>query len=93
MVQYRDPSIRITSFNQSLRDRGEAGRVLGCSALIGLPVGTARGNVRYGGHCVLEKNGARSMVAICNDDMIGQFAIATATPAAETRRTLVNFIY
>lgn len=75
VVTYRDTSYRITSFNQSLKSSHNAVIVIGCDRLIDLPVGFRGSNHSFGGFCTLQSNEGRKRVKICNDDMIGRFAI------------------
>lgn len=89
VVRYRDPAARIDSFNHSLATQGNAGRIIGCSRLIDLPVGTAHGNHSFGGLCTLETNGRRSQVMICNDDLVGHLSLQPADGKAE--RSLIEF--
>lgn len=93
LVTYRDPNIRIPSFNNSLLDAKLAGTVIGCNRLINLPVGTAGGNNTYGGVCTLMDGSKRKLVEICNDDMIGRFQMQVATPGDVTEKQLVDFTY
>jgi uncharacterized protein YecT (DUF1311 family) len=84
VVIYRDPSYRITSFNQSLKANHTAGSIIGCNRLIDLPVGFRGSNHTFGGYCTLQSGEGRKRVKVCNDDMIGHFAlepISTGTDA------------
>ncbi len=80
VVTYRDPSIRIPSFNKSLIEQKQSGKIISCSRLINLPVGTANSNNSYGGMCTLQDGAQRKAVQICNDDMFGHFQMQPATP-------------
>lgn len=75
VVVYRDPSYRITSFNQSLKASHATGLIIGCNRLIDLPVGFRGSNHTFGGFCTLQSQEGRRRVKVCNDDMIGRFAI------------------
>jgi uncharacterized protein len=75
VVTYRDTSARMKSFNQSLRTNHSPGSVIGCSRLIDLPVGFRGSNHSFGGFCTLQTEEGRKNVKICNDDMVGRFAI------------------
>lgn len=91
VVHYRNPNARIGSFNKSLAAAKTPGTILGCSALIDLPVGTASGNDSFGGLCTLAADGKRSEVQICDDDMVGHFAMQPADPARRTDAALIEF--
>jgi uncharacterized protein len=92
VVTYRDPSIRIASFNQSLAEQKQSGKIIGCSRLLDLPAGTAQGNHSFGGICILQDGTQRKDVEICNDDMIGHFHMQSGTQS-DTDKNLVDFIY
>lgn len=92
-VTYRDPSIRIASFNKSLAEQKQSGRIISCSRLINLPVGTANSNNSYGGMCTLQDGAQRKTVEICNDDMFGHFRIQPATSQEVPSKGLIDFTY
>lgn len=93
MVTYRDPSIRISSFNRSLVGQKQLGKIISCSRLINLPVGTANSNNSYGGLCTLQDNMQRKAVKICNDDMFGHFQMQPATPHDVSGNGLIDFTH
>lgn len=93
MVTYRDPSIRITSFNQSLVEQKQSGKIISCSRLINLPVGMANSNNSYGGMCTLQDGTQRKAVEICNDDMFGHFQMQLATPQDVSGNRLIDFTH
>lgn len=93
VVTYRDPSIRITSFNQSLAGQKPGGKIISCSRLINLPVGTANSNNSYGGLCTLRDGTQRKAVEICNDDMFGHFQMQVATPQDASGKDLIDFTH
>lgn len=90
-VIYRDPSVRIDSFNKSLVQQKISGKIIGCSMLLDVPVGTAHGNHSFGGLCILQKGSVRSDVKICNDDMIGHFSIKNIDRKDESEKSLADF--
>lgn len=92
-VTYRDPSIRIASFNKSLMEQKQSGKIISCSHLINLPVGTANSNNSYGGMCTLLDDTQRKAVEICNDDMFGHFRMRTAMPKDVSGKGLINFTH
>jgi len=91
VVTYRDPSIRVTSFNQSIARQQPGGKIISCDRLINLPVGTANSNNSYGGLCTLQDGTQRKAVKICNDDMFGHFQMQAATPQDVSSRDLIGF--
>lgn len=93
VVTYRDPSVRISSFNRSLVEQKQHGKIISCSRLINLPVGTANGNNSYGGLCTLQNNMQRKAVKICNDDMFGHFQMQPATPRDVSGNGLIDFTH
>jgi len=92
-VTYRDPSIRITSFNKSLVQQKQSRKIISCSRLINLPVGTANSNNSYGGMCTLQDGTQRKAVEICNDDMFGHFQIEPATSQDVSGKGLNDFTH
>lgn len=93
VVPIRDPNSRVESFNQSLEQQKQNGRIIGCSRLIDLPVGVAGGNHSFGGSCVLQEGTQRKDVRICNDDMFGHFQVEPSTPQDASDKRLVDFTY
>lgn len=91
VVWYRDPAKRLDSFNASLRAKKIPGTLIGCSRLVDLPVGTARGNHSFGGICTMTHGDTRHIVTICNDSMIGHFAIDNTGGNPVTDKQLVEF--
>lgn len=83
VVTYRDTSARITSFNQSLKANGIGGSVIGCNKLIDLPVGFRDSNHSFGAYCTLQSGEGRKAVKVCNDDMLGRFAIAPVSAGTD----------
>ncbi|CAB3644462.1 Uncharacterized protein conserved in bacteria%2C putative lipoprotein [Achromobacter sp. 2789STDY5608633] len=93
VVPIRDPNSRVESFNQSLAQQKQSGRIIGCSQLVDLPVGVAGGNHSFGGSCVLQEGTQRKNVRICNDDMFGHFQVEPSTPQDVSDKRLVDFTY
>lgn len=93
VVTYRDPSVRIQSFNQSLVLDKQAGKIIGCSRLVNLTVGTANGNNSYGGTCTMQDGAQRKAVEICNDDMFGHFEVQPAVPQSISDKNLIDFTH
>ena len=93
VVTYRDPNNRIDSFNQSLAQEKQAGKIIGCSKLIDLPLGTAQGDHVFGGICTLQTDKSRKDVEICNDNMTGAFQMRPTDLLNTTGRRLIDFTY
>lgn len=93
VVSYRDPAIRIDSFNQSLSEQKKSGKIIGCSKLVNLPVGHANSNNSFGGICTLQESTQRKKVTICNDDMVGHFAMQPAAAQDVADKDLIDFTY
>lgn len=93
VVTYRDTSIRIASFNKSLMEQKRSGKIISCSHLINLPVGTANSNNSYGGICILQDGTQRKAVEICNDDMFGHFQMRSAAPKDASGKDLIDFTH
>jgi len=91
VVYYRDPSFRISSFNRTLLANRRSARVAGCDRLIDLPVGFANSNHSFGGYCAVTDGPTRSRVMICNDDMMGHFAMTPITNDVDGDQELIEF--
>jgi hypothetical protein len=91
VVFQRDPNGRVVSFNKSLSTHEIAGNIIVCQRLVDLAVGIVSGNNSYGGYCTLEKGGRRTPVEICDDNLIGHFAVRSISTAAMTDEGLVRF--
>lgn len=91
VVTYRDSAYRIKDFNQSMKSNGTSGEIIGCSSLIDIPVGTRHSNHSFGGYCTIKNDKTQKKVKICNDDMLGHFAMEPA--AKEDQKELIEFTY
>jgi hypothetical protein len=89
-----DVNARTPSFNRDIKAHGLKGRIVSCALLIDLPVGVVGGNHSYGGYCKLvDDHGARSQIAICNDDKSGHFKLERADAAADwSEDALAEFV-
>jgi hypothetical protein len=67
------------------------GEIIVCQRLVDLPVGFAHSNHSYGGHCTLEDGSSRKPVMICNDEMVGHFAIQALRFGVEADDKLIDF--
>lgn len=93
VVVYRDTTIRILSFNQSILHAKKTGTISSCTQLINLPVGVTGGNSSFGGLCTLQDGGQSRAVEICNDDMFGHFEMQSVDPLATSKKDVINFIH
>jgi len=59
---------------------------------VNLPAGTARGNHSFGGICRLDDGRSRTDVLICNDDMVGHFAMDRIEVDRETDKALIDYV-
>jgi uncharacterized protein len=89
VITMRDTGARVDAFNKSLAENKKPGRVLGCDRLIDLPSGTSGGNHSYGALCTLQAGSARQRVRICNDEMVGHFALEPSTD--DSAKALLEF--
>ena len=94
---YRDPNDHTDSFNQSLAKQKQSGRILGCSRLIdlsdGTHIGPGTGEQTFGGYCVMQNGTQRQSVAICNDDMVGDFQTQPVATQNMSDKQLIDFTY
>lgn len=91
VVWYRNPATRISAFNASLAEQHLRGKIIGCSMLLDLPVGTAHGNHSFGGLCTLEQDSRRTVITVCNDEMVGHVALNAVGANLPTAQKLVDF--
>ena len=89
-----DVNERVPSFNEGIRLHGLSGHVTTCSLLIDLPVGVVGGNHSYGGYCKLvDPKGTKSLIRVCNDEMVGHFGLETANPSDDwSEAALARFV-
>jgi hypothetical protein len=81
---------RMAAFDRSLRDSGNAGRVRSCRMIVDVTKGLANSNHSYGAICRIESAGASHEYFLCNDEMVGHFALATRM--VESREALADFV-
>lgn len=81
---------RVRQLDRSLRKSGLPGRVLSCTDMVDVAVGTALGNHSYGGICKVAFGSKRTDLLLCNDEMVGHFAISASY--AVTRERVVRFV-
>lgn len=86
-----NPNERLKSFNKSAKEIGLKGEFVSCHALIDIPGGQ---NHSYGGYCTLVQDKKKLALQVCNDDMVGHFAIYHSQDnlLMQDRATLINFV-
>ncbi len=87
-------NLRVPSFNDSLKLEKQNGVIEGCYILIDLPAPSVMGDHSYGGYCKLKlAPHTKKLVKICNDNMVGHFAIEDAEALALwSVRSLAEFV-
>ncbi len=85
----KDSSERIISFNQGIKELGINGEIVSCSLLIKVPSG--KDHV-YGGFCSLAQGSKKMNLYVCNDDMVGHFALYHASVTIEYKPMLIQFV-
>ncbi|CAH0235122.1 hypothetical protein [Pseudomonas brassicacearum] len=68
-------SERTEAFNKSLEHKGYAGAIKDCSDIYDFPVGVASANHSFGSICTYQHDQATEKVFVCNDLMVGHFAM------------------
>jgi hypothetical protein len=88
-----DVNERTRSFNQDIEAHGIKGHIISCSLLIDLPAGVVGGDHSYGGYCkFVDDQGAKKIVQLCNDDMVGHFELQPADPLDTSEDALAEFV-
>lgn len=67
---------RVAAFDVDLRNSGIPGRIRSCRVLLDVSLGHAQGNHSYGGICSLQFGKIRREFLLCNDQLVGHFALA-----------------
>jgi hypothetical protein len=65
----------IKQFETDLKDLGIDGHVKSCGPMVDVAVGRADGNNSYGAECVIIFGSKTKKMMICDDDMVGHFAL------------------
>jgi hypothetical protein len=86
----KDSNERTRSFNRDVKALGIIGKIHNCSLLIDVPAGTQ--NHSYGGFCSLTQGKKKRDVYICNDDMVGHFALYHASVTINSKAALIKFV-
>lgn len=93
LVIYRDPNEQIKLFNQAIIAQKQNGKIIGCSRLINMPMGTVGGENTFGGICTLQDGPQRKDVGICYGDMGGAFQMHMIIPQDNSDKYLIGFTY
>lgn len=90
MLVLRDPNSQLANFNTLLRENGQEGRLLGCTAATNMGGGP---NALLAAHCTQETTAGKRTVQLCSNQMVGQFALEPAAAAygAQATRQLLGF--
>jgi len=83
------PKQRIIEFNDDLKRRGSDDIIARCSLVLSMPVGGSDGDVYYGGLCTLSDT--QKTVAVCDDDMVGNFRMVPVKRRSFSKRQLIKF--
>ncbi|WP_308515500.1 hypothetical protein [Sphingomonas flavescens] len=67
---------RIAAFDRDVRDSGIPGRVRSCRLITEVSLGRDQSNQSYGGICSIEFGKRRREYLLCNDRLVGHFALA-----------------
>lgn len=93
VVPIRDSNSQVDSFNRSLTEHKQSGRIIGCSQLIDEPVENANSNESYGGYCILQDGTQRRDVTICNAGMTAKFHMQPVPLQEKSDKHLIVFTY
>jgi hypothetical protein len=89
---------RLKSFNDDIHRIGIKGNIENCNMLISAHIGTHDGDNLYGGYCTLvQGNGVKKLIEICDDDLVGHFALYYDYPTgvivkSRDKQSLVSFV-
>jgi hypothetical protein len=89
-IESTDVRRRVRDFQRTLRMTGHKGKVLSCSTLVQISRGTVTSNLSYGGFCKVAVRGAINRYALCNDKMVGHWAMTENYE--QNRSWLVKFV-
>jgi hypothetical protein len=82
---------RKSLFNRDIKALGIIGKIDNCSLLIEVPAGTM--NHSYGGFCSLTQGKKKRNMYICNDEMVGHFALYhAASVTIASKNELIKFV-
>jgi hypothetical protein len=86
----KDSNKRNPSFDRDIKELGIKGKIANCSLLIDIPAGSE--NHSYGGFCSLEQEGKKRDIYICNDNMVGHFALYHSSVTIKHKPHLIKFV-
>lgn len=92
-AEITDPSRmeeRMADFRRSMLDSGNRGRLTACRMIMDVTQGLINSNHSYGAICMIKPADTMREVFVCNDEIVGHFAIAPA--AAASRDAVVAFV-
>ena len=82
---------RTTRFNREIKSHGFTGSVPSCNVMMQVAVGVRGGNISYGAICNIVSSGKAQRVMVCDDDLVGHFALKAST-FAESEDAVVEFV-
>jgi hypothetical protein len=91
LVQQRDPNAQLRKFNKVLNSK-RMPPLRSCILLLDLPVGTANGNHSFGGVCEQRVNHRINRLMVCQDEMIGHFALQPVDQREVSKEELARFV-
>ena len=83
---------RTLSFNKSGKFAGFKGKLSNCRGLIDVSVGVGGGNNSYGAFCTAKRGNIDTSVAVCDDEIVGHFAVENLTSDDTNKQHLIEFI-
>lgn len=94
---HRDPNGHVESFNRSLAERKQSGRIIACHRLMalwdGAHVGPGRGEQVFGAYCTRQSGAQRQKVMVCSDDMTDDFQVRPVTAREMSDAHLIESAY
>jgi uncharacterized protein YecT (DUF1311 family) len=81
---------RTADFRRSMVESGNSGYLADCRKIMDVTQGRVDSNHSYGAVCTMKSADTLRDVFVCNDEMVGHFAIAPATDAS--RDAVVAFV-
>ncbi len=69
---------RIKRFDENLKYTGFGGRIRTCNLMVDVTMGRKNSNHSYGAVCEITRGRGKAEALLCNDDIVGHFALTTA---------------